>query len=61
MSFLMSARYAYLRKYCEIFFTNLWVDFFLIWKYQEYSALPPEIGHMKMFLIILVETIINYY
>ena len=33
--FLMSSRCAYSRKYCNIFYTNLWVDFFLIWKYQE--------------------------
>ena len=44
IGFLMSARCAYSRKYCKIFYTNLWVDFFLICKYQEkiYSALPQK-------------------
>ena len=58
IGFLMSARCAYSRKYKKMFYTNLWVDFFLIWKNQEeiYSALPPEIGHREMFLITLVET-----
>ena len=41
--FLMSVRCAYSRKYCKIFCTNLWFDFFLIWKYQEYSALPHKL------------------
>ena len=45
IGFLMSARCAYSRKYCKIFYTNLWVDFFLIWKYQEeiFSALPQKL------------------
>ena len=45
IGFLMSARSAYLRKYCKTFCTNLWVDFSLIWKYQEeiYSALPQKL------------------
>ena len=45
IGFLMSVRCAYSRKYCKIFCTNLWVDFSLIWKYQEeiYSALPLEL------------------
>ena len=30
IGFLMSARCACSRKYCKIFYTNLWVDFFLI-------------------------------
>ena len=44
IGFLMSARCAYSKKYCKIFYTNLWVDFFLIWKYQEeiFSALPQK-------------------
>ena len=43
IDFLMSARCAYSRKYCKIFCTNLWVDFSLIWKYQEYSAQPQKL------------------
>ena len=45
IGFLMSARCAYSKKYCKIFYTNLWVDFFLIWKYQEeiFSALPQKL------------------
>ena len=45
IGFLMSARCAYSIKYCKIFCTNLWVDFSLIWKYQEeiYSALPQKL------------------
>ena len=40
---LMSDRYAYSKKHCKIFYTNLWVDFFLTWKYQEiFLALPQE-------------------
>ena len=44
IGFLMSARCAYSKKYCKIFYTNLWVDFFLIWKYQEeiFLALPQK-------------------
>ena len=44
IGFLMSLRCAYSKKYCKIFYTNLWVDFFLIWKYQEeiFSALPQK-------------------
>ena len=44
IGFLMSVGCAYSRKYCKIFYTNLWVDFFLICKYQEkiYSALPQK-------------------
>ena len=30
IGFLMSARCAYSRKYCKIFYINLWVAFFLI-------------------------------
>ena len=52
IGFLMSARCAYSRKYCKKFCTNLWVDFSLIWKYQEetYSALPQKyILHKPLF------------
>ena len=51
IGFLMSARCAYSRKYCKIFYTNLWVDFFLIWKYQEeiYSALPQKLVIKRCF------------
>ena len=33
------------RKYSQIFYTNLCVEFFLIWKYQEeiYSTLPQKL------------------
>ena len=46
IDFLMSARRAYSRKYCKIFNTKLWVDFFLTWKYQEeiYSTLPRNLS-----------------
>ena len=52
IDFLMSARCAYLRKYCKIFYTNLWIDLFLIWKYQEeiYSALPQKLVIKRCFL-----------
>ena len=45
IGFLMSARCAYSKKYCKIFYTKLWVDFSLIWKYQEeiFSALPQKL------------------
>ena len=51
IGFLMSARCAYSKKYCKIFYTNLWVDFFLIWKYQEeiYSALPQKLVIKRCF------------
>ena len=44
IGFLMSERCAYSKKYCKIFYINLWVDFFLIWKYQEeiFLALPQK-------------------
>ena len=32
---LMRAKCAYSKKHCKIFYTKLWVDFFLIWKHQE--------------------------
>ena len=35
IEFLMSARCAYSRKHFKVFYTNLWVNFFLIWKYQK--------------------------
>ena len=35
IGFLMSAKCAYSRKCSKVFYTNLWVDFFLIQKYQE--------------------------
>ena len=43
IGFLMSTRWTYSRKYCKIFYTNLCFDFFRIWKYQEYSALPHKL------------------
>ena len=46
IGFLMSARCACSRKYCNVFCTNLWSDFFLIWKYQEYSALPRKLVYL---------------
>ena len=62
IGFLMSARCTYSGKDCKIFYTNLWVDCFLIWKYQEEICSPVlEIGHKEMFLITLVETIINVF
>ena len=33
--FLINARCGYSKKYCKIFYTDLCVEFFLIWKYQE--------------------------
>ena len=46
IGFLMSARCAYSRKYCKTFYINLWVDFFLIKKYQEELLDPAsEVGH----------------
>ena len=43
IGFLMCARCAYSRKYCKIFCINLWVVFSLIWRYQDYSALPHKL------------------
>ena len=42
---------AYSRQYCNIFYANLWVDLFLIWKYQEeiYSALPQKLVIKRCF------------
>ena len=42
---LINARCAYLKKCCKIFYTNIWVSFFLIWKYQEerFSAQPLKL------------------
>ena len=55
IGFLMSARCAYSKKYCKIFYTNLWVDFFLIWKYQEeiFSALPQKLVIKRCFWSLL--------
>ena len=50
IGFLMSARCAYSKKYCKIFYTNLWVDFLLTWKYQEiFLALPQELVIKRCF------------
>ena len=51
IGFLMSARCTYSRQYCKIFFTNLWVGFFLIWKYQEevYPDLPQKMVIKRCF------------
>ena len=48
---LMSVRCAYSKKYCKIFCTNLSVDFFLIWKYQEeiFSALSQKLVIKRCF------------
>ena len=35
IAFLISARCAYSKKSCKIFYANLWVVLFLIWKYQK--------------------------
>ena len=43
IGFLMSARCTSSRTSCKIFCTNLWIDFSLTWKYQEYSALPLKL------------------
>ena len=51
IGFLISARCAFSKKYCNIFCTNLWVDFFPIWKYQEeiFSALPEKLVIKRCF------------
>ena len=51
IDFLMSVRCAYSKKYCKIFYTNLWVEFFLIWKYQEkiFLALPQKLVIKRCF------------
>ena len=45
IGFLISARCAYSKKHCKIFYANLWVVLFLIWKYQEeiFLALPQKL------------------
>ena len=55
VSALTSARCAYSKKYCKIFCTNLWVDFFLVWKYQEEkcSALPQKLVIKRCFWSLL--------
>ena len=61
----MNTRCAYSRKYCKIFYTNLLVVFFCFFSLFFFSTRrnifdpAPEIGHKEMFLITLVETIIN--
>ena len=42
---LMIAWCVFSRKYCQIFYTNICVEFFLIWKYQEeiHSTLPQKL------------------
>ena len=49
--FLMSAECTYSRNYQKIFYTNLCVTFFLIWKYQEeiYSALRQKLVIKRYF------------
>ena len=51
IGFLMSTRCAYSKKCYKIFYTNLWVDFLLIWKYQEeiFSALPQKLVIKRCF------------
>ena len=51
IGFLLKARCAHSKKYCKIFCTNLWVDFFLIWKYQEeiFSTLPQKLVIKRCF------------
>ena len=55
IDFLMSARCAYSTKYWKIFYTNTDLE---IWRRNIFSP-APEIGHKEMFLITIVETIIN--
>ena len=45
IGFLMSLRCAYSTKYGKIFYTNLWAEFLLVWKYQEevFSALSQKL------------------
>ena len=51
IGFLLKARCAHSKKYCKIFCTNLWVDFFLIWNYQEeiFSTLPQKLVTKRCF------------
>ena len=49
VGFLMCARCAYSRKYCKIFCINLWVVFSVIWRYQDYSALPHKLVYRDVF------------
>ena len=53
----MSAKCAYLRKYCKLFCTNLWTDF----EISRIFGPAPQIGHIEMFFITLVETISNVF
>ena len=62
IGFLMSARCAYSRKYCNMFYTNLWVDFSRFGNIKKKYIKPClEIGHKEVFLITLMETIINAF
>ena len=51
ISFLMCIRCAYSRKYCKIFYTNLWVLFFLNWEYQKemYLVMPHKLVIKRCF------------
>ena len=48
---LMSARCDYLFEKFNIFYTNLWIDISLIWKYQEKidSAMPKKLVIKRCF------------
>ena len=60
---LRSARCVYARKYCQILYTNLCVDFFPIWKYQEeiYSTLPKKLVLNRGFWSLLWKLLIMYF
>ena len=51
IGFLMISRCDYSKKYSKICYTNLWVGFFLIWKYQEeiFSALLQKLVIKRCF------------
>ena len=60
IGFLMSARCHCLRKYCNIFYTNLIFWYFPDLKISRKNRFGPVLV-IKTFLITLVETIINVF
>ena len=61
--FLMSFRCVYLKKCCKVLFANLWVDFFLIWKYQEeiIFALPQKFVIWRCFWSLWWKLLLMYF
>ena len=61
--FLMSVMCVYLKKCCKVLYANLWVDFFLIWKYQEeiFLALPQKFVIWRCFWSLWWKLLLMYF